>query len=332
LAPYFLGSFDLALRETAYHLYRDEGLFDRNKSRELLEFRGRVGTSLGRIFNLDGSYLKKMKHVIEPEMSYLFIPHSKQSDIPIMDGVDRVNRRNLLTFSLTNRMWGKFAQEPIGLPADRDVEVVTSPTVGDIREMGRLRLALSYDIDRERKGGDSLSDLDMNLRITPLDYLALGFDTGLNPGPWQVTQAAVLFSILDPRPLTRRVLDRDFMQPNRLDLGYRFIRRNSLAELAENANLTTLSDPRLIRRNVLGELGVHVLFHLTDHLLLLYDSSYNARDGRTTSNRGGIKILSQCECWTMSFSVNRRTNPEKTSFRFDFNLLGLSSQNKELFR
>ncbi len=332
LAPYLLGSFDLALRETAYHLYRDEGLFDRNNSRELLEFRGRVGTSLGRVFNLDGSYLKKMKHVIEPEMSYLFIPHSKQSDIPIMDGVDRVNRRNLLTLSLTNRMWGKFAQEPIGLPADRDVEVVTSPTVGDIREMGRLRLALSYDIDRERKGGDSLSDLDMNLRITPLDYLALGFDTGLNPGPWQVTQAAVLFSILDPRPLTRRVLDRDFMQPNRLDLGYRFIRRTPLAELADNANLTTLSDPRLIRRNALGELGVHFLYHLTDHLLLLYDTSYNARDGRATSNRGGIKILSQCECWTLSFSVSRGTNPDKTSFKFDFNLLGLSSQNKELFK
>ena len=77
---------------------------------------------------------------------------------------------------------------------------------------------------------------------------------------------------------------------------------------------------------------MRTLFHLTDHLLLTYDTSYNARDGRFTSNRGGVKILSQCECWTLSFSVNRRTNPEKTSFKFSFDLLGLSSQNKDLFK
>jgi len=332
LAPYLLGSFDLALRETVYHLYQTENSFERNKSRELVEVRGSVGTSLGRVFDLDGTYLKRMRHVVEPEISYLFIPRSGDRDIPIFDGTDRINRRNLLTFALTNRFWGKFAQEPMGLPGDRDVELVTPAGLGDITEMGRLRLALSYDIDRERKGGDSLSDLDMNLQITPRDYLALGFDGGVNPGPWQVTHAAVLFSLLDPRPLTRRVLDRDFMRPNQLDLSYRFIRRNFLAELADNANLTTLSDERLLQRNILGEFGIRAFYHVTDHLLLLFNSSYNARDGRFTSNQGGIKILSQCECWTVSFSVNRKTNPDDTSFKFDFNLLGLGSQNKELFR
>ena len=330
--PYFPGSFNLALRETAYHLYQDEAAFSRNRSRELVEVRGKIGTSLGRVYSLDGSYLQKMKHAVEPEVSYLFIPGVGDRDIPLFDGTDRINRRNLMTFSLTNRLWGKFAQEPVGRLEDRDVELVSSPIVGDIREMGQWRLALSYDVNKERKGGDSLSDLDTNFRITPRDYLALGFDIGLDPGPWQVSQAAALFSILDPRPLTHRVLDRDFMRPNQLDLSYRFIRRDSLAELAENANLTTLSDERLLRRNVLGELGVRTLLHLTDHLLFLYDTSYNARDGRFTSNRGGIKILSQCECWTLSFTVNHRTNPDKTSFKFSFELLGLSSQNRDLFK
>ena len=330
--PYALGSFDVALRETAYHLYRDEGAFDRNRSRELVEVRGKVGTSVGRVYSLDRSDLQKMKHEVEPEMSYLFIPGVRDRDIPLFDGTDRINRRNLLTFSLNNRLWGKFIQEPLRVPEDRDVELLTSPIVGDIREMGNLRLALSYDIDKERKGGDSLSDLDMNLRITPRDYLALGFDTGLNPGPWQVSQAAALFSLLDPRPLTRRVLDRDFMRPNQLDLTYRFIRRDSLAELADNANLTTLTSERLLNRNILGELGVHTVLHLTDHLLFLYDASYNTRDQRFTGNRGGLKILSQCECWTLSFTLKRSTNPDKTSFKFSFDLLGLSSQNRGLFK
>lgn len=38
-------------------------------------------------------------------------------------------------------------------------------------------------------------------------------------------------------------------------------------------------------------------------------------------------ILSPCECWTVTFSVNKTTNPSKTSFVFEFNLLGLGSQN-----
>jgi len=332
LFPYFLGSFDLALRETAYHLYQDESVFDRNRSRELVEVRGKVGTSLGRVYHLDGSYLQKIKHMLEPEVSYLFIPSVRDRDIPIFDGTDRINRRNVLTFALTNRLWGKFSQEPLGVPEDRDVEMMTPLVTGDIREMGNLRLALSYDVDKERKGGDSLSDLDMNLRMTPMDYLAIGLDTGLNPGPWQMSQAGVLFSLLDPRPLTRRVLDRDFMRPNQLDLGYRFIRRDSLAQLADNANLTTLSDERLLNRNILGLLSANALFHVTDHLLFVYNTNYNARDGRFTSNKGGIKLLSQCECWTLSFTAGRSTNPDKTSFKFSFDLLGLSSQNRDLFK
>ncbi|MFQ5850833.1 MAG: LPS-assembly protein LptD [Candidatus Binatia bacterium] len=332
LGTYLFGSFDLALRETAYRLFQDEGTFDRTNSRELVEVKTNVRTSFERVFAWDGSFLQKIKHVVEPEISYFFIPRISQQDIPIMDGTDRINRRNLLTFSLTNRFWGKFGRRAVDLPEDKDVELLTSPATGEVREMGRLRLALSYDVDKERKGGDSLSDLDLNLRLTPVDYLTLGLDTGLNPGPWQVSQAAAHLSLSDPRPLMRRVLDQDFSRPNQLALNFRFIRRDFLAPLADNANLAPLPDERLIRRNVLGQLDGHVLVHLTDHLLGLYNATYSTRDARFTSYRAGIKILSACECWTVSFSVGRTANPGKTTFKFAFNLLGLGSKNMGLFK
>ncbi|MBI4525096.1 MAG: LPS-assembly protein LptD [Deltaproteobacteria bacterium] len=348
MADYLVGSFNAALRETAYHLHNTESTFDRNRSRELVELRWNMGSSVERIFDRQVFHVQKLKHVIEPELSYLFVPSTNQRDIPIFDGTDRINRRNVLTFAVTNRLWGKFAQEPAGRQIEQDVELVASPTMHDTREMASLRLALSYDIDRERKGGDSLSDLDLNLRLTPFDNMAIGFDAGFDPGPWQVTQAAVLLSVADPRPL-RPVLDRDFMRPNSVDLSYRFIRRGVNSPFADNANLVFqdlslppacpapagVFDPRCERfldKNVLSELGVRTLYHLTDRVLLLYDVVYNARDGRFTNNRGGIKLLSQCECWTLSFSVKRTTNPDKTSIGFEFNLLGLSSQNSGLFR
>ncbi|MCZ6451936.1 MAG: LPS assembly protein LptD, partial [Deltaproteobacteria bacterium] len=353
LPPYLFGSFNVAPRETLYHLYDASpargtitelplgGKYSRNNSRELVELSLNVGTSVGRVYAWDGPALKRIKHVVEPELSYLFISSSSQRDIPIMDGTDRINRRNLLTFSLTNRFWGKFAQGPLGPQKDRDVELLTPHARGEVREMGSLRLAMSYDIDKERKGGDSLSDLDMNLRLTPADYLTLEFDTGFNPGPWQLSQAAAGFLLSDPRPLARRVLDRDFKRPNQLGVVYRFIREGFLAPLAEDANLVSplpgalarcppppgIFDPRCGSggKSILEQVSIRSLYHLTDHLLLLYNSNYDARERRFISNRGGIKILSQCECWSIGFSVNHTRNPDRTSFKFGFNLLGLGS-------
>jgi hypothetical protein len=285
--------------------------------------------------------LEGIKHVIEPELSYFFIPGRAQRDIPIMDGIDRINRRNLLTFSLTNRFWGKFSGKPTGGAGDPDIELLNpSSSLGDIRELGRFRLALSYDIDRERHGGDTLSDVDFNLRLTPVDYASFGLDMGLDPGPWNLTQAAAVFSLSDPSPITRRVLDADFMQPNSITMSFRFLRRGPNSLLAENANIDldiapvcpNPLDPRCtgFDKNALGEIGWKLFYRVTDHLLFFFDSDYNARDSRFNSNEGSVKILSQCECWTVALTVGRKTNPSKTSFSFQFNLLGLGTQ-KSLF-
>lgn len=334
------GSWSAAPRGTFYHLYETENSSKRNLSRELIEIRGNLATSLSRVFHWDGAELEKIRHIVEPELSYLFIPAARQRDIPLMDGVDRINRRNVLTFALNHRFWGKSLRPaPQG---EKEVELLDPVVSGGVRDLGQARLALSYDVDRERNGGDTLSDLDMSLRLHPLSYWTVGFDGGLNPGPWELTQAAVTLALTDPRSL-RRVLDSDFMQRNSVSLGYRFIRKGPNAYLAEDANIDLRVaadcskhplDPRCpgtaFDKNILNEVGGKVLYHATDHLLLYLNSSYNVRDSRSTSNRAAVKILSACECWTVTLSVNRGTNPSKTSFHFDFNLLGLGSQRSAL--
>ena len=67
--------------------------------------------------------------------------------------------------------------------------------------MGSLRFALTYDIDKERKGGDTLSDLDINLYLTPTNYLSFNFDGGFDPGPWDITQGRAYVTFSDPRPV-----------------------------------------------------------------------------------------------------------------------------------
>lgn len=343
MAHVFNGSLDLALRETAYHIYQTEGIFDHNKSRELVEVRGNLGTTLTRVFDWNGSELKKIKHVIEPEVDYLFIPGVRQSDIPIMDAVDRINRRNVVSFSLTNRFLGKYPQLVSSQPDNQNVEMLNSPFYSDVRELGMVKLALSYDVDNGQNGGDNLSDLDLTLRHNPLPYLSVGVDTGLHPRPWQISQASGFIAITDPRPLTRRPPDPDFIRPNALSLGYNFIRRGPNAFLAEDANINLNAPPDCVNhpldprcpgtafdRNVVGNIAWNVLYHVTDHILSFYSSSYDVRDSRFPGYRGAIKILSQCECWTVTLSLKRDINPARTSFSFDFNLLGLGTQRSTL--
>ncbi|HEY3306693.1 MAG TPA: LPS assembly protein LptD [Candidatus Binatia bacterium] len=368
-ANYLHGAFGVAPRETAYHLYdptekpllavctaggcrRVTRRYDHNSSRELVELNGKLGTSFGRVFEWGGEGLKRIKHVVEPEVSYLFVSRSNQSETPIMDGIDRVNRRNLMTFSLTNRFWGRFSQIAVPLEGD-DVEAVSSLAASDTTELGTLKFTVNYDVADEKTFRDRISDVNTEMRLRPKDYLALGVGTGVSPYTGKVNQATALFSIFDPRPITRRVLDRDFMRPNSLDLSYRFIGKTVDSPLNENANLVLIDrksrhscpppglppsldktfDPRCgIEKDVMGLIGLRGLLHLTDHLLFLYDANYNAIRAGFTTNRGALKILSRCECWTLTFSLNRTTNPNETNFKFSFELLGLGSQAKEAFR
>ena len=339
-ASHFFGAFSVAPRETIYHLYSPVQSSDRNLSRELVEIRGNVGTSLSRIFGFDHFGLSRIKHVVEPELSYLFVPRIDQGHIPIMDNIDRINRRNVLTFALTNRLWGKTSR---GIaPADNgQTELLSSGLLGDVQRMGSLRLALSYDIDQERKGGDSLSDLDINLRLTPLSYIDVAFDGGINPGPWQISQARLALSLTDPRPMLRRTLDPDFNRPNSVSFSYHYLRRGPNSFLADDANIDVDSpvdcvvapdDPRCARKDTVGNIGGNLLFHLTDNLLVNVNSTYDARDSRFLGFRVLTKFLSFCECWTVTFGVRRTVNPANTSFSVDFSLLGLGNTRSSLNR
>ena len=330
------GSLSVAPRETFYHLYSTpKGSSAHNVSRELVEIRSNLNTALSRVFAVDTLGLERIKHVFQPEISYLFVPHVNQDKIPIMDDIDRINRRNVLTFAVNNRLWGKSPSPITNQSLDSGTEYLSPVATGDVREFASFRMALSYDIDKERKGGDSLSDLDLRLRLTPAPYLEFLLDGGMNPGPWDFTQVLASVGITDPRPLFRRSPDADFNRPNSFSLSYHFLRRGPNSFLADDANANVDScidhpnDPDCTK-NTVGNIKNNLLYHVTDNLLFNFNSTYDVRDGRFIGFRTTSKFLSFCECWTATFGVSRSVNPKKTSFSVDFNLLGLGSPKSSL--
>lgn len=338
LASRLFGALSVAPRETVYHLYTPVQSSDRNVSRELVELRANINTAVSRVFAFNGLGLSYVKHVLEPEISYLFVPGANQSRIPIMDDIDRINRRNVFTFALTNRFWGKTVSGLVAPPSESNVELLNPGVIGDVRQMASLRLALSYDIDKERNGGDSLSDLDLNLRLSPAPYVDISFDGGINPGAWQVSQARLTLNVTDPRPMLHRTPDPDFNRPNSFGMGYQFLAHGPNSFLADDANIDLSApancvlhplDPRCpgtgFNKDTVGNLSGNLLYHATDNLLFNFSSTYDVRDTRFLGFRAITKLLSFCECWTVTLGVSHAVNPAKTSFSFDFSLLGLGN-------
>jgi LPS-assembly protein len=56
------------------------------------------------------SGIGRVRHSIEPTVSYSYIPRIEQGDIPHLDGVDEVHEENVITFALINRLTARYKE------------------------------------------------------------------------------------------------------------------------------------------------------------------------------------------------------------------------------
>jgi hypothetical protein len=124
LGSSLFGSLQASGRETAYSLTQtrmQDGFTGTNpaagqislpsgSSRELVELRGDLSTEFDRVFDFPHFGLDKLKHTIEPMVEYLYIPPVDQSDLPVFDGIDRINKRSMFTYGFASRLLGRSAE------------------------------------------------------------------------------------------------------------------------------------------------------------------------------------------------------------------------------
>lgn len=175
IAPWLAFTPTLGLRETIY----SEGIASgttsqRTKSftRESLDINGTLeGPKINKIYYSRGKDKAKVKHVIEPRVSYDFIPDIDKNDrdkIRVIDGIDSVRDTSIINYSLTQRLLKKFSG-PKG-----NVET---------REILRFDVSQSFDFNKDTQPISSLNDgrgfsdvrFDLNSRL--LESLLLNVDS-----------------------------------------------------------------------------------------------------------------------------------------------------------
>ncbi|MBX3026058.1 LPS-assembly protein LptD [bacterium] len=315
------GSVRAAFRETAYGLTQNQmagGFTGQNlvdgpyidlpsgNSRELFELHGTVGTQLERVFDFPYFGLDKLKHTVEPELDYLFIPDVTQSNLPVWDGIDRINERNLITYGFATRLLGRTAAS-------------TDGERGEVFELGRLALQQSYDPSRDipptsqlnpttgqptnpGKPGDHLSDIDLSLRVNPGPITSIRAYTTYDTSQNNISSATVGLRLTEPFRRFDEAGRRRLFTRASFAVEYRFI-TDSILQLVDSS----------------------VALPLTDRIALLYTMRYNIDSDTFLENYAGVRLLSSCNCWALNLGVTDTSNPNEVQVQAQFTLAGLGN-------
>jgi LPS-assembly protein len=311
------GALHASVRETAYHL-TDQTLvpgtqqLPQNSSRETMQAGAEIGTAFNRIYPVQWWGLEKVKHTLEPEVAYLYVPAVSEADLPLFDGIDRINHRNLLTYGVVSRFIGKFAADAVSEPGHADPGGAATLPASSVRELARFSVMQSFDFSREihplqaGRGGDHFSDVDLDGRINPSRALSVRFHTNYDTGINDISAARVGFFIEDPRRRGTDGAGPRLETRTSAGVSYRFLAGNQLQEVDDN-----------------------IVLRLTDWAGFLYSSRYDVVSNRFLDNFFGLRFISLCDCWALDLALTDRTNPHEVEFRAQLTLAGFGASRSQ---
>lgn len=302
------GRFSVGVRQTIYQLSKhgnvaaqDSWLYDDFQNRTAVDVEANLATTLLREFKLasalagssQGGY-QRLEHLLRPNLIYTYQSRSSQSQLPSLDGVDRLRAKNWLTFELNNyfEMVGETAAK-----GDLNTPAISS------RPLGFIKLAQSYDLAEIRRdigAGESrreLSDLRFELQASPGGGLGLRYLANLS---------------MYGQGLTRHELRGSYRTAGGawFDLGYRYLRYSDMVE----PYFYTTSGER--RHDLVARAEAPLSRRLKLHGLL----NHSLSDRRVVEAILGL--VYKPECWSLGLEARRYLDDTSLMMVFSLDNIG----------
>jgi hypothetical protein len=281
------------------------GHIDDNQVRGTVRLGWRVGTELARVYPFKRWGFSRLKHTIEPVVSYGWTPHvGGQHDLPLYDGVDRINKRSLVSYGFESRLKARYASGTTSAAKEGE-----EPAAPRIREVARLSVLQAYDTERKITDDEHFSDVDIGLRLTPNSMLALQSGATYNLKKTDVKGGSVTLLLNESWRADNGQLAR-LQSPSRLALSYQFVDAGAGAVESEGTEA----------------LNALLYLRLGRYLGLLAHARYNLLTKLAFQRGLGARFISRCNCWMIEVGVENRETPEKdTSVRMQLTLSGIGS-------
>jgi LPS-assembly protein len=279
----------VGLRQTAWQIdyYETQPDHDRKSLyRSIYDLQLDLSTEFYRIYDFGLAGSDRLKHALTPEVVYEFTPEEDQSDFPEFDELDRIERKNLITYGFTNTL---TTRAPIRL-ANGEPDFSYTPFL-------RFKLSQSFDINKDRENDpEPFSAISAELDVTPGQYISLDADAQWSPyeNRFEALNAAL------------RIWD---LRRDSLGIDYRFTREGTDPDTGEAIEgVETIA--------IIGEVV------LTDRWRARAGYEYNLFVGREVESRLGLSYQSQCWGVDFDFKIEEGNN---SSFNVMFNLAGIGS-------
>jgi LPS-assembly protein len=284
----------VGLRGTAYRLdkknFDDESTNDRWSHRELFDTRLDFFTEIAKVYELEGQGFEKIKHTIRPQVTHEFIPDANQGGLPDFDPIDRIDKTNIITYSLTNTLTSKSKPVEVEQAASRQTTAGgnrQTPVNYNYNDFFRFAVEHGYDFEKSNR---SFSPILARLDIIPGKYIRVDADAA-----WSIYDTDFLSHNLQASLWDHR--------GDELYVDYRYAKKSE-----------EIDNPEAIQ-SIYGKLTVQ----LTDRLSILADHEQNIE--KSLRIRTGAGFFYQARCWSFDFKYTDMPNDRK--FEFKINLLGL---------
>jgi LPS-assembly protein len=283
----------------------------------------------------EGSELTKLKHTLEPMVSYTYVPNVDQSTNPLFDQLDRFRERSLVTYGVTSRLYGRF-NEPYERTREIEDLTRTGDTIpmfdmsqalidfgrgvvlaperqvdtreGEIRELGNVYVRQGYDYIEADKdldpSRDGFTDVNAGFVLSPSYYVSAGFDSNIRLGKPDDSE-----------------LEYDTFSSNSVSLGFRDDRDDALrfryTFVDKNQGSSAGQGVNQLEGNF--ELKLH------EQLRAGAYARYDAEGNEFIESQGLIRFMNSCKCWSLDLGVGERINPDRKQVLLSFTFGGLGS-------
>ncbi len=248
-----------------------------------------------RVFRLQGKTLDAIKHTIRPQVIHEYTPKVDQKDLPNFDSIDRIAKKNLLTYSLTNTLTSKSRKKgSFGVSRRQDQDqsaVIDSLSDYSYNDFVRLALTQSYNFTKRNTKlfRRPFSPIRAKLDFFPGKYISVDADSLWSVYDWKFLSHNVALNLWDNRG-------------DRLFVEYRYT-----------------DNSKEINLNSTDSVSTRLRLKITDRLTTFGEYEYNFKTYEQVHAGGGLSYKAQC--WSIDTFLTKK--PHNLEFSIQINLFGL---------